>query len=149
MMISGIKRSAGLIIIKDNKILLGHPTNRKESNSYSFPKGGIEVGESKLDAAIRETHEEVGILIPDKIIDKTEYEIKYLNKKNVHYKSVYYFIVNVPSEYFDFNIVPTEQLQLEEIDYALFLNKEEAEHKIFWRFIPVLKHLKNDKKDDK
>ena len=48
------KTSAGLAIIYDNKILLAHTTSRGWYGSYGIPKGGIDKGESKLDAAIRE-----------------------------------------------------------------------------------------------
>jgi len=58
------KKSAGLAIIYDNKILLAHTTSRGWYGSYGIPKGGIDDGESKLYAAIRETREEVGINIP-------------------------------------------------------------------------------------
>jgi len=63
------KISAGLAIIYDNKVLLAHTTNRGWYGSYGIPKGGIEKGESKIQAAIRETKEEVGISVPKNLID--------------------------------------------------------------------------------
>jgi ADP-ribose pyrophosphatase YjhB (NUDIX family) len=55
-----LKISAGLVIIQDNKILLGHPTGAKWTNTFSIPKGEVQEGESLFDAAFRETREEFG-----------------------------------------------------------------------------------------
>ena len=88
------KTSAGLAIIYDNKVLLAHTTSRGWYGSYGIPKGGIEKGESKLDAAIRETEEEVGIKIPKKLIDPTEHTFVVSTKKYGH-KIVYYYIVKI------------------------------------------------------
>ena len=62
--------SAGIAITYQGKILLGHTTGRKAYHSYGISKGGIEEGESILDAAIRETEEEFGIKVPKKLIGK-------------------------------------------------------------------------------
>ena len=135
-----MKISAGIVIIKDNKILLCHPTNASWNGKYSIPKGGLEKGESNINAAIRETSEEVGILITENMIDKEkEYFIDYNDKNGKIYKRVYYYIVkidNLP------DILPKEQLQIEEVDWAGFLDYETAKKKIFWRFNPILDLIK-------
>jgi len=134
-----MKESAGLVIIKDNKILLGHPTNAPWSGRYSIPKGEIEPGETHIDAAIRETMEEVGIIITKDMIGPEEYKIEYRDKNNKLYKKLYYYIVrtnNFP------DVIPKYQLQIEEIDWAGFLPFEEATEKIFWRFRLILDHIK-------
>jgi bis(5'-nucleosidyl)-tetraphosphatase len=132
-----IKKSAGIVFIYKNKILLGHPTNHAWINTYTIPKGNIEKDESILEAAIRETYEEIGLLIDKSDIDETTLNcIDYHNKNNKLYKKVYYYVVhldNVESE-----IVDKYKLQLEEIDWAGFLTKEEAKEKIFWRFEKLL-----------
>lgn len=50
--------AAGLFLIrKDNRFMVGHPTNHKP-NLWSIPKGRLEEDENALEAAIRETFEE-------------------------------------------------------------------------------------------
>ncbi len=51
------RNRAEVYIIKDNKIILGKPSNW---NGYSIPGGGIERGETSQKAAQREALEEVG-----------------------------------------------------------------------------------------
>jgi ADP-ribose pyrophosphatase YjhB (NUDIX family) len=83
-----IQISAGLAIIQDNKILLEHPTNSPWFNSYSIPKGQMEPGENSIQTAIRETEEELGIVInPADILSTYCNEIKYTNK-GVKYKKL-------------------------------------------------------------
>jgi 8-oxo-dGTP pyrophosphatase MutT (NUDIX family) len=137
------KKSAGLAIIYDNKILLAHTTSRGWYGSYGIPKGGIDDGESKLDAAIRETREEVGINIPKKLIDPTEYTFTVSTKKYGH-KIVYYYIVKID----DLNQiglkdlrVPKKQLQVEEVDWAGFLDYKEAMKRVMKSQISLVNNL--------
>ena len=137
-----MKKSAGLLIIQNNKLLLAHPTSAPWKNSYSIPKGGIELGENHIETALRETREEVGINIPLNLIDRNnEYVIEYKNKKNKVYKKVYYYVVNVDDDTYPL-IFPKTQLQLEEVDWAGFIDLETAKEKIFWRFKDMLNFLK-------
>lgn len=130
--------SAGLVIIYDNKILLIHPTGQKWYETYSIPKGHVEEGEDYLDAAIRETTEEIGVRIPTNQIDFSEDKyIEYKTDKGETYKKVYYYPVYLTEPI----TIDKTKLQKEEIDWAGFLNKEEAEKRIFWRFKPLLKYL--------
>ena len=126
------KISAGLAIIYDNKILLAHTTSRGWFGSYSIPKGGIDKSESNLDAAIRETKEEVGITIPKNLIDKTEHTFTVSTKKYGN-KIVYYYVVQI-SNLSQIGLkdlkVPKKQLQLEEVDWAGFLDYREATKRI-------------------
>lgn len=48
---------ASAIIIKDNRVLM---IRTKNSNSWSIPSGGLEVGETVEEACIREIKEETG-----------------------------------------------------------------------------------------
>jgi len=132
-----MKTSAGLVIISDNKILLVHPTNASWYGTYSIPKGEINTDENLLDAAIRETYEEIGIEFNRNDILPVPEFIEYRNKNNKLYKIVWYFILSL-SEPLDVSKV---KLQPEEVDWAGFLNKNEAEKKIFTRFKNILKYL--------
>jgi putative (di)nucleoside polyphosphate hydrolase len=56
---SGYRLNVGLIIANENGELL--LCKRKKMNSWQFPQGGIDFGESPIKAAKRELFEEVGI----------------------------------------------------------------------------------------
>lgn len=138
------KYSAGLAIIYDNKILLGHTTGRGWYASYGIPKGGIELSESKLEAAIRETYEEIGIKVPLSMIDKTEHTFALTSHKHKYSKVVYYYIVKV-NDLKDIGLsdlkVPKRQLQTEEIDWAGFLDYTEAKKRVMKSQAAVIDNL--------
>lgn len=131
--------SAGLLIIYDNKMILAHPSKKSlKAGTYTIPKGKLEKGETYLDAAIRETKEEIGIDINIDIIDKTPHIINYTNEKNIIYKTLTYFIV-----YLDEEIpIDNDKLDKKEVDWAGYLDKEESRFRIFWRFGEMLDYLK-------
>lgn len=52
-----IWNGASAIIIKDNSVLM---IRTKNSNSWNIPSGGVEVGETAVEACIREVAEETG-----------------------------------------------------------------------------------------
>lgn len=124
-----VKQSAGLAIIYKGSMLLAKTAGRDNTKSWGIPKGGIEKGESKLDAAIRETEEELGIKVPKNLIDRTEHEVFVNAKKWGYVKHIYYYIVNID----DLKqiglkdpVVPKRQLQVEEISQARFMEYAEA-----------------------
>ena len=62
---SFVRNSARSIIIKDKKVAMIYSV---KYNYYKFPGGGIENGESPVDAMIRETREESGLVVkPDTV----------------------------------------------------------------------------------
>tara|TARA_S200002703_G_scaffold104798_1_gene90924 strand:+ start:286 stop:771 length:486 start_codon:yes stop_codon:yes gene_type:complete len=138
------KTSAGLAIIYDNKVLLAHTTNRGWYGSYGIPKGGIEDGESKLDAAIRETQEEVGIKVPMKLIDTTEHTFTLTTRKYKYTKIVYYYIVKI-DDLSQIGLkdlrIPKKQLQVEEVDWAGFIDYREAMKRVMKSQLPVINNL--------
>ena len=132
-------KSAGLLIIQEGKILLGHPTNAPWQHRHSISKGKIEEGEDILTAALRETKEEFGLEIDPQNIEQDQVHcIDYTDKKGKIYKKVYYYLTrtqDLPE------VLPSENLQTEEMDWAGFLTKEEAQEKIFWRFKEMLNFI--------
>ena len=134
-----IQKSAGIIFIYNNKLLLCHSTNSRWFGFYMPPKGHIEEGETEEEAAIRETFEEIGIQsVPDKIGKK--HVIKYFRGNKI-FKEVSIFecrIQSLQETGLESEIIPKSQLQIEEIDDARFMNKEEAAIRIFHRYSELL-----------
>jgi 8-oxo-dGTP pyrophosphatase MutT (NUDIX family) len=146
-----MKESAGIIIrLSGSKLLLCRPSNKElrlKSGSvnklWGPPKGGIDSGETKLEAAIRETREEIGLKIKkDQIKNSNKpITISYVNKGGSVYKKVYLFLVDIDSTTqigLGSEEVPENFLQIEEIDKAYFMDKSEATDKIFHRFKSLL-----------
>ena len=73
--------SCGIVILNaQRELLLCHVTGQ---NHWDLPKGGIDPGETPLEAAIRETREESGLhLQPEVLFDLGRFA--YTNKKNLH-----------------------------------------------------------------
>lgn len=133
--------SAGVAIYYKDKILLIHPIKTPMHGTWSVPKGEIEKGETPLEAALRETHEEVGIhLDPDSIVNEPRI-FNYTNKKNITFKKVYLFTLCIESLSelnLDTEMVPQKNLQKSEVDMAMFFTKNNAKDYMFWRFRPLL-----------
>ena len=140
------KESAGLAIVYQGKVLLGHTTGRKWFGSYGIPKGGIDKGESRLDAARRETKEEIGLDIPFSMIGKTEHTFVVSARKYGYSKIVYYYIVEI-DDLSQLGLkelkVPKGQLQVEEIDWAGFMDYKEAMKRVMKSQISVISNLAN------
>lgn len=136
--------SAGLAIVFDGKVLLGHSTGRKPNTGFGISKGGIDDGESVIEAAIRETREEFGIKVPRKLIKSPEYTFVVTSRKYKYNKVVYYYIVELES-LAQIGLkelkVPKKQLQVKEVDSARFMDREEANKHIMLSQIPVLQNL--------
>lgn len=73
----------GVIIRKDNKILLGKRKNAHGTGSWCPPGGHLEFMESIEDCARRETEEEVGLKI--KNIQKAVYTEDFFKLEDRHY----------------------------------------------------------------
>lgn len=140
------KQSAGLAIIYNGLILLGHTTGRGWYGSYGIPKGGIEDGEDKMSAAIRETMEEVGVKVSRNLIDPTEHTFVVTSREHKINKTVYYYIVKIDS-LSQIGLkelkIPKSQLQVEEIDWAGFLTYSEASKRIMKSQATLLNNLRS------
>jgi len=142
---SKMKKSAGVIIVLNNeKVLICHPSNNdKWFGSYSFPKGGIDEGETIKQAALRELFEETSVKLDESKISKEPLVLDYMNykKKDVVYKKIYLFTmyINDISEIgLDSEVIPNHKLPFGEIDWAGFISKEEAKLRLFHRSVPVI-----------
>jgi ADP-ribose pyrophosphatase YjhB (NUDIX family) len=142
-----MKKSAGVIIILNNeKILLCHPSNAKWFGSYSFPKGGVDEGETIKQAALRELFEETSIKLDESKISKESLVLDYMNykKKGVVYKRIYLFTLHISdiSEIgLNSEVIPSDKLPFGEIDWAGFISKEESKIRLFHRSVPILDRI--------
>lgn len=77
----------GVIIEKDNKILIG---KRKGSHApyYSIPGGNLELGESFEEAAIREIQEETNLLISEPKVISVVNDLVTFEQEKKHYISI-------------------------------------------------------------
>jgi 8-oxo-dGTP pyrophosphatase MutT (NUDIX family) len=132
--------SSGLVIIINSKILLVKPKGLEEG-FYSIPKGLVEKNESILDAAIRETYEETGILISKDQIDKTPHICNYVSNSGKITKRVYYFVVKIESH----ELIKQGEIDFLEIDSYNFYERQHAEKLIYWKMLSILNHLDQSK----
>ena len=138
-------KSAGLLIIKNNKALLVKPKTVNADSNWSIPKGIID-GKDKniIETAIRETFEETGILIPKHKIDTSKRSIiSYVDAKGLLTKIIFYFVVEISDkEYIEYKT--SEQFDISEIETFDFFSFREARKCIYWKQQSVLNFLKPD-----
>lgn len=139
-----MKISAGIIIRYNNSILLCHPTNASWKGTFSFPKGEVNPGEDLIQCAIRECFEETGIKVNSDKISKNFCVIYDTRGKITKKVYLYQIKINSLSEIgLDDLIIDKSQLQLDEIDWAGFIDLNDIDEKIFWRFKPILNEIFN------
>ena len=73
--------SCGIVIVnQEHELLLCHVTG---GGHWDLPKGGIDAGETPIDAALRETREETGIVLAaDELLDLGRFV--YSGRKDLH-----------------------------------------------------------------
>lgn len=88
---NNLKEVVGVAFIKDNRLLVVQSRKSAKTNSYTFIGGGVEDGETLIEAAIREVKEEIhnGFDISpnelELVISKVEVAASDPNKKiNMH-----------------------------------------------------------------
>ena len=144
------RKSAGILLFRFIKetpeVLLVHPGGpfwmNKDIGAWSIPKGGMEEGESTLDAAKRELEEETGI--------KTDGEFIELNSVKQGNKIIYAWAFGL---YAEAEFKKSNSFELEwppksgklksfpEIDKAEWFKLEEAKIKINKGQIPLIEEL--------
>lgn len=138
--------AAGVAIVWGTKILLVHPTGASwQKRTVGIPKGSIEEGETELEAALRETFEETGIRLTADQLEPTMHSITvYSGQKPIGV--IHYAICRIsdPVEVgLSSDRVPKSQLQLEEIDWAGFVEIEEAYSKMVYSQLIILDRVKS------
>lgn len=128
----GVARSAGLVLVDRGRILLCHPTRAPWRGTWSIPKGEIEPGESEVEAALRETREEIGVDVPEALL-RPGGTVDYVDRRGRKFKELVWFLVDASGLGLP-DVLPREQLQLDEVDRAELLSREAAEERIFHRF---------------
>ena len=151
-----VRHSARCITIKNGKVAMVHSL---KYNYYKFPGGGIEKGESKRAALIRETREEAGLtVIPESV---QEYGYVHRVQKNdfpdadYFVQDNYYYLCNVedemkPQKLDGYEAEEKFTLEYVDPDTAIFVNRY-AEHGpadqiMLEREARVLELLKEEKK---
>lgn len=77
----------GVIIKKESKILLGLRKNSHGENTWAFPGGHLEFGESPEETAVREVKEETGLSIQEPRFTQLTNDI--FIKENKHYITLF------------------------------------------------------------
>jgi 8-oxo-dGTP pyrophosphatase MutT (NUDIX family) len=103
-----IRPSSRAIIIKNNKIYMMHS---KKYRYYKFPGGGIEKGESEIDALIREVKEESGLKVIRKSIKEygMVHRIQKGDYEDVFIQDNFYFLCDVVDGIFERHLDPYEE----------------------------------------
>lgn len=114
----------GVLILKAGKILLGR---RTDNNTWGSPGGGVEIGETPIDAAVRETKEETGIKISPESL--TPIAVNYSYNENMIWKSFVFVayvgevdLIPQPGEVEELKWVPFEDVW----EYDLFTPTKES-----------------------
>ena len=143
-----IRTTSGIVFIYKNKIMLVHPSNRKWNNSFSYPKGKIDNGESIKDAAVRETEEEIGVKFPRKFLsNKNLYRIVNSDEEfGGCIKIDYYYLIELNDDtfkkYFKRYTIKKIFLPKGELDWGGFVSDKQSKDMIKKRLKTVLKHIK-------
>jgi len=128
-------KSTGLAVICDEKILLVKQKGSSSNRYLSIPKGLIHKQEPIVDAAIRETYEETGLLVRREDIEfDSPHIIQYYDGTKI-YKQIIYYIARISE------ISVLQPKDLKEIEWASFISIEVARRYLFIQQLVVLSAL--------
>lgn len=82
------KVGVGVIVMKDNKVILGKRINKHGHKTWCFAGGHLEFGESWEECAHRETMEEIGITIKNVRFSNVVTN-DFFSLENKHYITIY------------------------------------------------------------
>ena len=82
----------GVIVIKSDQVLLGQRINSHGPNTWNFPGGHLEFGETPKACAVREVKEETGLSISH--ITRGPWTNDFFVKENKHYVTLYMIAVH-------------------------------------------------------
>ena len=82
-----VQIGVGVLVEKDQKILIGKRIGSHGENTWSFPGGHLEFGETEFDTAIREVKEETNLDITN--LQKYHYTNDFFEKERKHYITLF------------------------------------------------------------
>ncbi len=95
----GVKVGLSALIIRNGKILLGERLNTETApNTFAFPGGKMDYGESPEDGIIREIYEETGLKVKMKEVNFLDYNNEYFPEVKKHYVNLVFIIVKFDGE---------------------------------------------------
>lgn len=133
--------SCGFIIHDDSQFLVGHVTGQG-ADTWSIPKGRIESGESFLDCAIRELHEETSIDLSD-----SPYGIKpmglfeYIPKKDLYLFSYKCDLKSLPELKCTSMIEKEGMRDLPEFDWFQFIPFDQAKTFVHKKIAEIIEDI--------
>lgn len=84
-----VKVGVGVIIEKQNQILLGQRINSHGAGAWSAPGGHLEFGETPEQCAARETQEETGLIISE--FHQGIWTNNFFEQENQHYVTLFIY----------------------------------------------------------
>lgn len=82
-----VRVGVGVIIVRNNRILLGERTGSHGANTWATPGGHLEVGESIEECAKREVLEETGLALTS--VKKFSFTNDIFEKEGKHYATLF------------------------------------------------------------
>ena len=149
---SKIKAGGIFIVKKDGTLLVCHPTNHSE-DFWSIPKGKVDVGETMIECAIRETYEETNLDVNSaelkEYFDVYELDsVNYGHKKKILYPFLYLEKDSTNIDWSDLEIkcnsnVPEERGGFPEMDGYKWVTLDEAKSILHNTQVFCLDKIKN------